>query len=81
MSPTGKEKLGYPSQKPLNVLRRIVQASSPPNSLVLDFFAGTGTLGAAALVEGRNFILVDNHDEAIEVMRKRFAEDPRVSFL
>ena len=72
VSPTGKEKLGYPTQKPLGVLRRIVSASSPPGGVVLDFFAGSGTTGAAALDAGRKFILVDVHAEAIAVMKRRF---------
>jgi site-specific DNA-methyltransferase (adenine-specific) len=80
VSPTGKEKLGYPTQKPLGILRRIVQASSPPDGLVLDFFAGSGTTGAAALELGRRFILVDDHAEAIEVMRTRFAGVDAVAF-
>jgi site-specific DNA-methyltransferase (adenine-specific) len=75
VSPTGKEKLGYPTQKPLGVLKRIVRASSPPRGLVLDFFAGSGTTGAAALESGRNFLLVDHNPEAIRVMRRRFARD------
>ena len=73
VSPTGKEKTGYPTQKPLGVLRRITAASSSPGDLVLDFFAGSGTTGAAALELGRHFLLVDNNPEAIEVMRARFA--------
>jgi site-specific DNA-methyltransferase (adenine-specific) len=73
VSPTGKEKTGYPTQKPLGVVRRIVQASSRPGDLVLDFFAGSGTTGAAALELGRRFILMDNNPAAIRVMRKRFA--------
>ncbi len=72
VSPTGKEKLGYPTQKPLGILRRIVLASSPPGGLVLDFFAGSGTAGAAALECGRSFVLVDESEEAIAVMKKRF---------
>jgi site-specific DNA-methyltransferase (adenine-specific) len=67
-----REKTGYPTQKPLGILRRIIQASSRPGDLVLDFFAGSGTTGAAALELGRRFILVDNNPEAIQVMRKRF---------
>jgi site-specific DNA-methyltransferase (adenine-specific) len=70
----GKERLGYPTQKPLSILSRIVRASSPPKGLVLDFFAGSGTTGAAALEAGRSFILVDNNPEAIQVMRRRFQE-------
>ncbi|HEU67701.1 MAG TPA: site-specific DNA-methyltransferase [Candidatus Acetothermia bacterium] len=67
------EKTGYPTQKPLGILRRIVQASSRPGDLVLDFFAGSGTTGAACLALGRRFILVDNNQEALEVMARRFA--------
>jgi site-specific DNA-methyltransferase (adenine-specific) len=73
VSPTGKEKLGYPTQKPLGILRRIVAASSPPGGVVLDFFAGSGTTGAAALEAGRSFVLVDESAEAIRVMKRRFA--------
>jgi len=69
----GKEKTGYPTQKPLGILRRIVQASSRPGDLALDFFAGSGTTGAACLEFGRRFILVDDNSQAIEVMRHRFA--------
>jgi site-specific DNA-methyltransferase (adenine-specific) len=81
VSPTGKEKLGYPTQKPLGVLRRIVVASSAPDAVVLDFFAGSGTTGAAALLEGRRFILIDSHAPAIAVMRKRFRAEAAVSFV
>jgi len=66
------EKTGYPTQKPLGILRRIIQASSRPGSIVLDFFAGSGTTGIAALELGRRFILVDNNPQALEVMARRF---------
>jgi site-specific DNA-methyltransferase (adenine-specific) len=69
----GKEKTGYPTQKPLGILTRIIQASSNPGDLVLDFFAGSGTTGAACLARGRRFILVDNNPQALEVMARRFA--------
>jgi len=72
VSPTGREKTGYPTQKPLGVLRRIIAASSRPGDWVLDFFAGSGTTGAAASELGRRFVLVDANPEAIEVMRRRF---------
>lgn len=68
----GSEKTGYPTQKPLGILRRIVQASSRPGAMILDFFAGSGTTGAAALALGRRFILVDNNPEALAVMARRF---------
>jgi D-amino peptidase len=69
----GAEKTGYPTQKPLGILNRIVQASSAPGDLVLDFFAGSGTTGAACLELGRRFLLVDNNPAALEVMARRFA--------
>lgn len=73
VSPTGKEKTGYPTQKPLGILRRIMQASSNPGDRVLDFFAGSGTTGAVAAELGRDFTLVDENPQAIAVMRERFA--------
>ncbi len=73
VSPTGKEKTGYPTQKPIGVLKRIVAASSRLEDVVLDFFAGSGTTGAAALALGRRFHLVDNNPEAVAVMARRFA--------
>jgi site-specific DNA-methyltransferase (adenine-specific) len=76
VSPTGKEKTGYATQKPEGILRRIIQASSNPGDWVLDFFAGSGTTGAVAAKLGRRFVLVDENPEAIEVMRTRFARIP-----
>ena len=71
VSPNGQEKTGYPTQKPLGILRRIIQASSEPGDWVLDFFAGSGTTGAAAMELDRKFVLVDQNPEAIDVMRAR----------
>ncbi len=67
----GKERTGYATQKPLGVLKRIVKIHSNPGDLLVDFFAGSGTLGDAAAQLGRNFLLVDNNPEAIGVMIKR----------
>jgi len=78
VSPTGKEKTGYPTQKPLGILRRVIQASSKENDLVLDFFAGSGTTGAAAAELGRNFILIDQNPESIAVIKERFSALPVV---
>ncbi len=77
----GKERTGYPTQKPLGVVRRIVQASSKPGDTVLDFFAGSGTLGEAAYELGRRFVLIDDNREAVAVMARRFAEMEAVRFL
>lgn len=71
VSPTGKEKTGYPTQKPLGILKRIISASSKRGDRVLDFFAGSGTTGHAAFELGREFVLVDQSSEAIEVISKR----------
>jgi site-specific DNA-methyltransferase (adenine-specific) len=75
----GKERTGYPTQKPLGVIERIVRVHSRPGDLLLDFFAGSGTLGEAAWKHGRGFILIDSHPEAFELMKKRLAEsDPEL---
>lgn len=71
VSPTGKEKTGYPTQKPKGILRRIIQASSKPGDLVLDFFAGSGTTGAVAAELDRKFILIDVSEQSISVIRDR----------
>ena len=71
VSPTGKEKTGYPTQKPEGILRRVIQASSRENDMVLDFFAGSGTTGAVAAALGRRFILIDQNQESIDVISKR----------
>jgi site-specific DNA-methyltransferase (adenine-specific) len=68
----GKEKTGYPTQKPLGIMRRIITVSSNPDDLVLDFFAGSGTTGQVCLELGRRFILVDDNEEALQVMSRRF---------
>jgi site-specific DNA-methyltransferase (adenine-specific) len=75
VSPTGKEKTGYPTQKPKGILRRVIQASSQPGDLVLDFFAGSGTTGAVAAELGRKFILIDQNPESIEVITSRLTAD------
>jgi site-specific DNA-methyltransferase (adenine-specific) len=73
VSTNGAERTGYPTQKPHGILRRIVQASSAPGDLVLDFFAGSGTTGAAALELGRRVLLVDESRDAVAVMRTRLS--------
>jgi site-specific DNA-methyltransferase (adenine-specific) len=76
-----KEKTGYPTQKPLGVIRRIIQASSNPGDTVLDFFAGSGTIGTACLEMGRNFILIDNNLQSLQVMAKRFENEAEVEWI
>ena len=79
--PAGKERTGYPTQKPLGILRRIVQASSPPGGIVVDFFAGSGTTGAACVELDRRFLMVDNNPEAVQVMARRFASVPGIQYV
>lgn len=74
VSPTGKEKTGYPTQKPLGIVRRIVRVHSNPGDTLCDFFAGSGTLGEAAALEKRNAVLVDESSAAIAVMKKRLSK-------
>jgi site-specific DNA-methyltransferase (adenine-specific) len=68
---SGSEKTGYPTQKPEGIVRRIVAASSEPGDACLDFFAGSGTLGAVARALGRRFVLIDSNPEAIAVIERR----------
>jgi len=70
----GAEKTGYPTQKPEGVVRRMVLASSRPGDWCLDFFAGSGTLGAVAAKLGRRYVLIDSNPAAVEVMRGRLGE-------
>jgi DNA modification methylase len=67
----GREKTGYPTQKPEGIIRRMVQASTRAGDWCLDCFAGSGTLGAVAARLGRRYVLIDCNPEAVEVMRAR----------
>jgi site-specific DNA-methyltransferase (adenine-specific) len=69
----GREKTGYPTQKPEGIVRRMVLASTTPGDWCLDFFAGSGTLGAVAAREARRYVLVDSSPEACRIMRERLA--------
>jgi len=73
VSPTGREKTGYPTQKPEGIVRRMVQASTRPGDWCLDPFAGSGTLGVAAARLGRRYVLVDSSPDAVRVARERMA--------
>ncbi len=75
VSPTGKEKTGYATQKPVGVIRRIVQASSREGDWLLDFFAGSGTLGSVAAQLDRKFVLIEENPAAIKVIGERFKRD------
>lgn len=76
-----KEKTGYPTQKPFGVIERIIRASSNPGDLVMDFFAGSGTVGAVCEKLGRNYILIDQNPEAWEVMRERFKKIKEIEWI
>ena len=73
VSTSGSEKTGYPTQKPLGVLNRIVKVHSTPGDTLLDFFAGSGTFGEAAALHNRSSILIDNNIPAIKEIMKRLA--------
>ena len=68
VSPNSREKTGYPTQKPRGILDRIVKVHSRPGDHLLDFFAGSGTFGEAAIVHDRDCILVDNNPESLRVI-------------
>ena len=75
-----RERVGYPSQKPLKLVKRVIRASSPHRGLVVDPFAGSGTTAVAALESGRDFLVCDRSEEAINVMKDRLT-DSKVEFL
>jgi site-specific DNA-methyltransferase (adenine-specific) len=75
----GREKTGYPTQKPEGIVRRMLQASTRPGDWCLDFFAGSGTLGAVAAKLGRRYMLIDENPEAVRVMRKRLGHGDEAS--
>ncbi len=79
----GAEKTGYPTQKPEGIVRRMVSASTRPGDWCLDFFAGSGTLGAVAAQLGRRYVLIDSNPQAVEIMRARLpaAASPAVAKL
>lgn len=73
-----KEKTGYPTQKPEGIIRRIVAASTEQGAWCLDFFAGSGTLGAVAAKMGRRFVLIDNNPDAVQICRRRLSSSPDI---
>jgi len=70
----GREKTGYPTQKPEGIIRRMVQASTKPGDWCLDFFAGSGTIGAVAAALDRHYLLIDSNPAAIDVIRTRLGD-------
>lgn len=76
-----KERIGYPTQKPLKLINRIIQTSTLPGNVVMDFFAGSGTVGESCIINDRKFVLIDNNNEALEVMAKRFANNTDIEWV
>jgi site-specific DNA-methyltransferase (adenine-specific) len=72
----GREKTGYPTQKPEGIVRRMIQASTKPGDVCLDFFAGSGTVGAVAAKLGRRYVLIDSNPEAIRIIGERLGVRP-----
>lgn len=80
VSPNSKEKTGYPTQKPIAIMNRIIKVHSNENDKVLDFFAGAGSTGEAAIKNNRDAILIDNNPQAIVAMKNRFKNYKNVIF-
>ena len=78
---SGNEKTGYPTQKPLGIINRIVRVSSMPGDTVLDFFAGSGTIGQSCHALGRKFMLIDNSKQSMEVMTNRFKNIKNIEWI
>jgi site-specific DNA-methyltransferase (adenine-specific) len=78
---SGREKTGYPTQKPLPIVERIVRVHSSPGDVVLDFFAGSGTTGEAAAKHGRGYILIDQSPDAVQVMNRRLRPEAQMPLL
>lgn len=76
-----QERTGYPNQKPMKLIERALLASSNPNEIVLDPFAGSGSTAAAALACDRKFILIDSNEQSIEIMKKRFFGETNITWL
>ena len=76
-----KERVGYPTQKPLGIIERIIKTSTLQGQTVLDFFAGSGTVGEGCIKLNRKFVLIDNNEEAMEVMANRFYKVPNISWI
>jgi site-specific DNA-methyltransferase (adenine-specific) len=74
---SGREKTGYPTQKPEGIVRRMLAASTRPGDWCLDCFAGSGTLGAVAALLGRRYVLIDSNPEAVAIMRARLGAPAR----
>ena len=76
-----REKTGYPTQKPVGIIKRIIAASSNPGDVVMDFFAGSGTVGEVCLEMKRDFVLIDNNPQALQVMKKRFEGESSIEWI
>ncbi|WP_081419867.1 DNA methyltransferase [Leptolinea tardivitalis] len=67
-----KERKGYPTQKTLGIINRIIRASSNPGDTVLDFFAGSGAVGDSCINLGKKSFFIDNNLETLQTMARRF---------
>lgn len=72
----GKERVGWPTQKPIALLNRIIKVHSNPGGKVLDFFCGSGTTGLAAKIHNRIATLVDLNQDAVAITQKRLCLNP-----
>lgn len=72
MSNSDAQRVGYPNQKPIEIIEPFINVHTNPGDLVLDPFGGSGSVGEAARKHGRKFYLIDSNVEAVDVMTKRF---------
>jgi DNA modification methylase len=69
-----KERLPHPTQKPLELLKRVILVSTKEGDLILDPLAGTGTTGYAAKMLGRDFVLIEKNPQYVQLIRERFSQ-------
>ena len=79
LNPKAKERVGYPTQKPILLLERIISLVTSPGGLVLDPFCGSGTTLVAAELLGRNALGIDVSSEAVQLAKQRLAEPFKTS--
>ena len=71
LNPKAKERTGYPTQKPIELMNRIIEISCEEDDLILDPFCGSGSMGIAAYINNCKYIGIDKNQKAIDLCNKR----------